>query len=85
MHTVISDNCGVARSVAGMKGTYLASADLSDLAAMMKKSQDSWNGRIAAPEILEQTPARFAERFSAAFVAAYSDRQNRQTTSRPPD
>jgi glycosyltransferase involved in cell wall biosynthesis len=75
MHAVVSSNCGVAASVGHMKGIFLAATDLSDLATMMKESRQSWNGRIQDPQILEHTPAEFAERFGAAFTKAHSRRQ----------
>lgn len=70
MHAVVSSNCGVAPSVAGMRGVYLTRADVSDLPAKMIKSREDWAGRITSPAILDFTPERFADRFVAAFHVA---------------
>jgi glycosyltransferase involved in cell wall biosynthesis len=70
MHVVVSSNCGVAPSVAGMRGVYLARTDLVDLGAKMVASREEWTGRISSPEILDHTPDRFSDRFVAAFHLA---------------
>jgi glycosyltransferase involved in cell wall biosynthesis len=70
MHVVVSNNCGVAPSVGGMRGVYLTRADLGDLGAKMLASKKEWTGRISSPAILDHTPDRFSECFLTAFNLA---------------
>lgn len=67
MHVVVSENCGVVPSVYSMRGVYVVREDLSDLPEQMQKSKDAWRGRIPEPEILQFTPAKFAEVFRGVF------------------
>ncbi|MBD1541860.1 glycosyltransferase family 4 protein [Arthrobacter sp. IA7] len=69
MHAVVTTNCGVAHSVASMKGVFLAGPDLEDLAEQMRRSRDSWQGKIPQPEILQYTPSHFAQVFNRALLA----------------
>lgn len=71
MHVVVTANCGVARSVAHMRGVYTSTESLQDLEEQMQLSRAEWDGRIENPEILEYTPQRFAAVFGEAFVAAH--------------
>lgn len=73
MQVVVTENCGVSRSVEGMRGVHIAQEDLQDLAELMRCSRTSWTGRIRNPEILEYTPSRFASVFDEAFAAARQD------------
>lgn len=70
MHVVVTDNCGVLPSVLSMRGVHVAKKNLVDLAHQMQTSKTDWTGRVAAPEILQHTPERFAEVFDSAFVAS---------------
>lgn len=75
MQAVITKNCGVAPSVAGMAGVYLAAPDGGDLAAAMHRARDEFTGRISNPEILQYTPERFAKVFARAFTEAIAERR----------
>ena len=68
LHVVVSDNCGVAPSIAPMRGTYQVREDLSDLVEGMRRSRDGFTGFIRDPEILKHTPEAFAETFFAALA-----------------
>jgi glycosyltransferase involved in cell wall biosynthesis len=67
LHVVVSGNCGVVPSVSSMQGVFVADPDLSDLAARLQDSRDSWKGRISTPEILQMTPEKFAGVFGMAM------------------
>lgn len=82
MHVVVTENCGVSRSVNGMRGVLVVQENLEDLAQMLKASRTSWAGRIQTPEILEYTPSRFADVFDQAFVAAYQEVTTKKTGGR---
>ncbi|MEL4505639.1 glycosyltransferase family 4 protein [Luteococcus sp. H138] len=77
MQVVVTANCGVAPSVAGMPGVHLASADASDLADVMRKARADWQGRIVDPPIRKYTPERFAGVFEEALRAAIASRGGR--------
>ena len=66
LHVVLTDVCGVARSVAGMSGVWLCNATPASLGQAISSSTDAWRGPIAQPEILAHTPEAFAEIFLQA-------------------
>lgn len=70
LQTVVTENCGVTPSVAGMRGVFTAKADGTDLAVRMLESRQSWTGPIQNPEILQHTPEAFARTFETAFRVA---------------
>ncbi|MCD5343528.1 glycosyltransferase [Arthrobacter sp. AK04] len=70
MHVVVTENCGVSRSVRSMHGVHIVTEDLQDLGEQMKISRNKWTGRVQSPEILQYTPAHFAEVFYEAFKTA---------------
>lgn len=62
LHVVVTRACGVAESVEGMDGVFVADVpDSSVLAHSMRRSRREWNGPIASPEILAHTPEAFAD------------------------
>lgn len=62
LHTVVTRTCGVAASVKGMDGVFLADSTASDvLAQAMQASKRAWRGPIGNPEILAHTPESFAK------------------------
>ena len=70
LHVVVTDNCGVALSVAQMPGVYLTTPDVCSLANAMLKSQVEWDGPIEDPPILRESPEAFAD----VFLRALSDK-----------
>lgn len=71
---VVTRNCGVAPSVAGMRGVYLASETGDDLADVMARAKQDWDGRIEDPEITRHTPESFAEVFRSALDSSSTGR-----------
>jgi glycosyltransferase involved in cell wall biosynthesis len=71
MHVVVAENCGVVPSVRRMAGVFVVEQNLQNLTDKMKESRESWNGRIAEPDILQHTPERFASVFESAFNASH--------------
>ena len=67
LHVVVSDKCGVAEFIVGMKGSYICTADTDSIKHAMRKSMDAWTGYIQEPEILSYTPEKFADRMSQLF------------------
>ena len=61
LHVVVSDKCGVAEFIIGMKGAYTCSTDPGSIEYAMRKSVEAWTGYIQEPEILLYTPEKFAE------------------------
>ncbi|WP_415853472.1 glycosyltransferase family 4 protein [Sinomonas sp. G460-2] len=61
LHAVVSRACGVAESVNGMRGVFLADPVGSGIATAMRVSRQCWEGPVAEPEILARTPVAFAE------------------------
>lgn len=78
MQVVVTENCGVAPSVAGMPGVHLAMADAFDLAEVMGRARAQWRGRIEEPPILQYTPERFADVFADAFDQAIAAKESRR-------
>lgn len=68
LHAVVSENCGVARSVSQMRGVFVAKPDLSDLGDCMVASKNAWTGRIVDPDMLLWTPEAFADCFAEAVA-----------------
>ncbi len=60
LHVVVTDNCGVAESVSGMRGVQVVRNDLEALALGMKRSRDEWGGPVTKPEVLKHTPEAMA-------------------------
>jgi glycosyltransferase involved in cell wall biosynthesis len=61
LHAVVTRGCGVAASVEGMRGVFVADSPSSDaLAEAMRLSAASWDGPVAQPEILAHTPEAFS-------------------------
>ena len=60
LHTVVTRTCGVAESVDGMQGVFLADTDSASLAGAMEASRSAWDGPVEEPEILAHTPQAFA-------------------------
>ncbi|MFD1506960.1 glycosyltransferase [Georgenia yuyongxinii] len=69
LHAVVSTVCGVAPSVAGMRGVHLTGASPAGLGAAMAHSRSAWRGPVLQPEILACTPERFAGVFRDALTA----------------
>jgi glycosyltransferase involved in cell wall biosynthesis len=61
LSVVVSATCGVASSVAGMRGVYLCDTSVDSIRRSMEQAQREWSGRITAPEIIRVgSPKRFA-------------------------
>lgn len=61
LHTVVTRTCGVAASVEGMEGVFVADSPSSSvLAHAMGLSKRSWEGPVADPQILAHTPEAFS-------------------------
>jgi glycosyltransferase involved in cell wall biosynthesis len=69
LHVVVSDRCGVAPSVAHMRGVFVTEADAGWLGAAMAMSRDAWTGPVQQPAILAETPASFAAVFGRTIGA----------------
>jgi len=67
LHAVVSSTAGVAPSVAGMAGVYIADATQAAIAGGLAASRAGWHGPIDSPAILEHTPRQFAAVFFAAI------------------
>ncbi len=61
LHVVVSDKCGVAEFIKGMKGAYICSPDKESIQGALLKSSQDWSGYIQNPEILKFTPEKFAD------------------------
>lgn len=70
LHTVVTQQAGVASSVRNMKGVFLCEPGQASIAAAMGASRAAWVGRIETPEMLACTPARFADTFARALTAS---------------
>jgi glycosyltransferase involved in cell wall biosynthesis len=70
LHVVVSVVCGVAPSVAGMRGVWLCDTSPAALAHAIRLSCAAWSGPINQPEILQHTPQAFAETFLEAAAGA---------------
>jgi glycogen synthase len=72
LHVVVSLVCGVAPTVAGMRGVWLCDTSQAALAHAIRLSCAAWSGPINQPEILQHTPQAFAETFleASAGIAA---------------
>jgi glycosyltransferase involved in cell wall biosynthesis len=60
LHVVVSDKCGVAEFIRGMKGVYVTGVESNSIADSMRDSRSHWIGHIPSPEIMEFTPEKFA-------------------------
>ena len=67
LHVVTSDRAGVAPSVASMPGVFVCGVAPMEIARAMAASRASWTGPIVSPDILANTPSRFAELFLHVF------------------
>jgi glycosyltransferase involved in cell wall biosynthesis len=67
LHAVISSACGVALSVEEMEGVHITETDVESIGWGMQASKAAWAGPIESPEILIQTPGRFASVFRDAL------------------
>lgn len=67
LHVVISENCGAAESLKGMKGVYICGTDTESIAENMRLSRINFKGQINNPEILKFTPEKFADELKAAI------------------
>ncbi|MEA5457006.1 glycosyltransferase [Sinomonas sp. JGH33] len=61
IHAVVTRSCGVAASVEGMRGVFLADPESASLASAMEASRRAWTGPVDQPEILVHTPEAFAQ------------------------
>jgi glycosyltransferase involved in cell wall biosynthesis len=71
IQAVVSDVAGVAASVAGMEGVFLAQPEVTSVADQMRSAREQWDGPIEAPEILKHGPAEFASIFMSALVPGH--------------
>lgn len=67
MHVVVSEACGVAPSVAAMRGVYVCGLSEESIASALSCSLGEWSGPINSPEIFAHTPERLAEIFVDAL------------------
>lgn len=73
LHVVVSDSAGSAPSVQGMAGVYLVNPICESITKGLSDSRKDWKGLISNPEILEFTPAKFAEVFLSALSVDTGD------------
>lgn len=64
LQTVVSDQAGVAQSVAGWEGVFVVSPTCQGLEIGLRQAHNAWRGPIADPSILSCTP----EAFGAVFI-----------------
>lgn len=67
MQVVVSKSAGIAQSIEGMRGVFLAGLDEEAIAEALSTSREQWTERIDSPEILKQGPSSFADTFRDAF------------------
>lgn len=67
LHAVVSSSCGVAPSVAGMRGVYIGEPGSEALSLLLHASREEWAGPIKEPAILQHTPKAFADVFALAL------------------
>lgn len=67
LHAVVSETSGVATSVAGMRGVFVAPPDQDGMARAMVASRDAHTGPVDRPEILAHTPDAFGHVFLRAM------------------
>lgn len=67
LNVVVSENCGVSRSVGTMQGVFMTTTHEVDVATAMANSRAEWRGPRSNPEILAYTPERFAGVFFSAL------------------
>ncbi len=70
LHVVVSDRCGVARSVEGQLGVFLTEPELPQLVTAMESSRAAWRGWIETPEILTHDASRFVSDLEACVAIA---------------
>lgn len=69
LHVVVSEDAGVSASIEGMRGAYLVSPTVNDIARGLAESRREWRGPIENPEILKYGPTEFANVFARAIQA----------------
>jgi glycosyltransferase involved in cell wall biosynthesis len=84
LQVVVSRLAGVAESVAGMTGVFVADPDPDSLATAMDMSRHVWVGPISQPAILDHGPKQLADQiFEAANLALTTrDRTTSESTRR---
>jgi len=70
LHAVVSEVSGIAPSIRGMRGVWVANVADESIAASMVASRAGWSGPLPDPEILAYTPDRFASVFKSALLGA---------------
>ncbi len=65
LQAVVTENCGVARSVRGMPGVYVGEA--AELEALMRRAKMEHQGPVDSPPILQNTPEAFGDVFLEAL------------------
>lgn len=70
LQAIVTENCGVAESIRGMRGVYIVKNDIDSLAKAIKESAKSWSGPIKDPEILKHTTGDLA---NAILEAIYKE------------
>jgi glycosyltransferase involved in cell wall biosynthesis len=60
LHTVVSNNSGVARAIEGEQGVFLTSPDEESLYAALRRSRRAWRGAIQHPAALDRSPSSAA-------------------------
>ena len=68
-HVIVSDRCGVVRSIDQMLGVFVSTTTPQSIGERMIASRKAWRGPISEPQILPYTPGAFAETFLAAIEA----------------
>ncbi|WP_166789117.1 glycosyltransferase family 4 protein [Cryobacterium sp. TMT1-21] len=63
LQVVVSDACGVADSVIGMRGVFITGTSVVGLADGLLKARNSWHGPTHLPDVLEKTPEAFGRVF----------------------
>jgi glycosyltransferase involved in cell wall biosynthesis len=66
LHAVVSAAAGVASSVTGMPGVFVAEPSIGALAEALAASRSAWTSPIPQPEILQHTPQALATAFDRA-------------------
>jgi glycosyltransferase involved in cell wall biosynthesis len=68
LHVVVSTKCGVAPFASNMVGSFICDTDCQSIARQMDASRRDWQGHVADPEILDYSPAKFADRLNDAIL-----------------
>lgn len=69
-HVVVSDRCGVARSVGGMHGVYICDTSPRGVATAMQTSRGRWQGPVECPVMEKWTPEAAGDHWLSAVRRA---------------